>query len=93
MNENKRELTVEDQEKNLITNLLNVIESVDGITDKKQITEWIRAISPRMMDQLAKSIDDSQNWGPQTTKKVVCKDCGEEYTIEIPINPISFFFV
>jgi len=93
MNENKSVLTVEDQEKNLITNLLNVIESVDGYTDKKMITEWIRAINPQMMDQLAKSIDDSQSWGPQTARKVVCKDCGEEYEIEVPINPISFFFV
>lgn len=92
MNENKQVLTVEDQEKNLLTNLLNVIISVDGITDKKQITEWARAISPRMMNHLAEAIDRSQDWGPQTSKKVKCKDCGEELTLEIPINPISFFF-
>ena len=92
MNENKQVLTVEDQEKNLLTNLLNVIISVDGISDKKQIAEWARAISPRMMNQLAEAIDRSQDWGPQTAKKVKCKDCGDELTLEIPINPISFFF-
>ena len=92
MNENKRELSVEDQEKNLITNLLNVIISVDGIEDRKQIAEWARAISPRMMNQLAEAIDDSQSWGVNTVKTLKCKDCGEEYEIEIPINPISFFF-
>ncbi len=92
MNENKRELSVEDQEKNLITNLLNVIISVDGIEDRKQIAEWARAISPRMMNQLAEAIDDSQSWGVNTIKTLKCKDCGEEYEIEIPINPISFFF-
>ncbi len=92
MNENKRELSVEDQEKNLITNLLNVIISVDGVEDRKQIAEWARAISPRMMNQLAESIDDSQSWGVKTIKTLKCKDCGEEYEIEIPINPISFFF-
>ena len=93
MNENKQTLTVEDQEKNLITNLLNVIESVDGYTEKKMITEWIRAINPRMMNQLAEAIDDSQVWGPVTLKTVKCKDCGEDFDLEIPINPISFFFV
>ena len=93
MNENKQVLTVEDQEKNLIVNLLNVIESVDGTTDKKHITEWAKAISPKMMNQLAMAIDDSQSWGTQSLKTVVCKDCAEEYSIEIPINPISFFFV
>lgn len=91
MNENKQVLTVEDQEKNLLTNLLNVIVEVDGISDKKQIAEWARAISPRMMNQLAGAIDHSQNWGPITTKKVKCKDCGEELELEVPINPISFF--
>lgn len=92
MNENKQSLTVEDQEKNLLTNLLNVIVSVDEIEDKKMITEWARAISPRMMSSLAEAIDRSQDWGPQTAKTVKCKDCGEDLLIEIPINPISFFF-
>lgn len=92
MNENKKELSVEDQEKNLITNLLNVIDSVDGFTDKKLIAEWARAISPQMMNTLAEAIDDSQAWGVNTVKTLKCKDCGEEYEIEIPINPISFFF-
>lgn len=93
LNENKKSLTVDDQEKNLITNLLNVIVSVDDIADRKLITEWIKAINPKMMNQLAQAIDDSQSWGPQTTKVVTCKDCGENYEVEVPINPISFFFV
>lgn len=92
MNESKQTLTAEDQEKNLITNLLNVILDVDGISDKKLITEWVKSISPQMMNQLAEAIDHSQEWGPQTTKTVKCKDCGEELLIDIPINPISFFF-
>ena len=92
MNENKKELTIEDQEKNLITNLLHVIRNVDGIEDRKMITEWIKQISPGMMNQLANAIDKSQEWGVTTTKEIKCKDCGETYTIEIPINPISFFF-
>lgn len=91
MNENKKELTAEDQEKNLITNLLNIIESVDGLTDKKLIAEWLRYISPSIMNQLAIAIDESQNWGPNTIATVTCKDCGEKFEIEVPINPISFF--
>ena len=51
--------------------------------DKKQIAEWARAISPRMMNQLAGAIDHSQNWGPITTKKVKCKDCGEELELDV----------
>lgn len=93
MNENKTTLTVEDQEKNLITNLLNFIVSVDDISDKRMITEWAKAISPKMMYQLAEAIDDSQHWGPNVIKTVACKDCNENFEIEVPINPISFFFV
>lgn len=92
MNENKKDLTAEDQEKNLVTNLLNVILNVDGISDRKMISEWLRAISPQLMLELADIIDASQNWGINTIKTVKCKDCGEDYEIDIPINPISFFF-
>jgi hypothetical protein len=93
MNENKQDLTIEDQQKNLITNLLNVIVSVDDIADKNLIAEWLKFISPRMMNHLATTIEESQNWGATTTQEVVCKDCGTPFKIEIPINPISFFFV
>lgn len=92
MNENKTELTLEDQERNVISNLMYVIVQVDEVTDKKMISEWIKAISPQIMSQLAEAIDKSQEWGINTVKEIKCKDCGENFLIDIPINPISFFF-
>jgi hypothetical protein len=93
MNENKKELTVADQEKNLITNLINIIESVDEVTDKKQIAEWLHVVSPQMMNELATAIENSQSWGPDTNVELICKDCSQPFKVDVPINPISFFSV
>jgi len=76
---------------NLILNLLNIIKDVDGITDKKLIEEWLRAIPTTTVGRISDAIEKSNDWGPIFETKVVCRDCGEPYTIELPINPVSFF--
>lgn len=91
-NQHKKELTADDMKNNLVTNLLNLIVSIDGITDKKLIEEWIRAAQTAYIGKLATKIEQSSDaWGCDMVKELVCKDCGEKMYFEVPINPISFF--
>jgi hypothetical protein len=36
-------------------------------------------------------VDQLNNWGPQISVPVGCRDCGEQMEVEIPLNPINFF--
>jgi hypothetical protein len=91
MNLGKTELSPDDQKANLIFNLVNLIDSVDGITDKGMIEEWVRATSTPYHNRISEAIEKTNEWGPEQTTTLKCKDCGEEMLIELPLNPISFF--
>ncbi len=91
MNASKREFTAEDQKRNVMFNLVNAIESVDGITDQAKIEEWVRAVSSPFHNRITEAIERTNAWGIKTTTQVKCRDCGTEMTVELPLNPISFF--
>ena len=90
-NEKKKELSVEDLQNNLRKSMLNIIKSVDGIEDRKMINEWITQLPAKSVNRIANQIDKTNDWGPKLDHTVICKDCGKEMEIDIPINPISFF--
>ena len=90
-NEKKDKLTVEDMQKNLMMSLMNIVKSVDGIEDRKMIAEWLQALPAAHVTKIANNIDITNKWGPDLETKVVCKDCGKEIEIDVPINPISLF--
>lgn len=81
-----------------LEDMCNVIESVqndnDGpaITDKQQITEWLKAISKKIMTELLEGVARTDNWGFNYVLKLKCKDCGEVYDHQLDLNPISFFY-
>lgn len=85
-------------EKIALDDLVNVIESVqndaDGpkIADKAQITEWLRAVSKKLLTELMMGINRTDEWGFDYTLKLKCRDCGEEYNHALDLNPISFFY-
>lgn len=91
MNASKEEMTVEIMRKNIVFNLSNVIESVDGITDKAMIEEWVKKITTPQQSRITEVIEKMNDWGPAQTTKLVCKDCNQEIEVELPLNPISFF--
>lgn len=91
MNAGKKELTPEDVKANIIFNLVSLVESVDGITDRKLIEEWARGLTSPMQNKITDVIEKLNEWGPANTTKLKCKDCGEEMDVELPLNPISFF--
>lgn len=83
--------TIEDVQKNLIDNLTTMINNVDGITDKKMIEQWARSIPSPYVSRIADAMETSNDWGPSFVRKVACKDCGEVFELELPVNPINFF--
>jgi hypothetical protein len=90
-NTNKTAITPKDQQTNLIMMLLGVIESVDGVTDRAHIEEWARHISSPLVARIAEKVEKINSWGPDLKWKCTCKDCGKDFEVEIPINPVSFF--
>lgn len=91
MNAGKDEFSAEDQKKNLVFNLVNVIDSVDGVTDKGQIEEWVKAVSTPYHNRITEAIERTNEWGPASSVPLKCKDCGSVMDVELPLNPISFF--
>lgn len=72
--------------------LLDWLDSVDGITDKAMIKEWLNTIPAGYARLIESSIDNSQNkWGMDITVKIKCKDCKELTDVSAPINPLTFF--
>lgn len=91
MNAGKKELTPDDVKKNIIFNLVSLVESVDGITDRGLIEEWAKGLTTPMQNRITDVIETMNDWGPATTTKLTCKDCGAVMDVELPLNPISFF--
>lgn len=91
MNANKQELSAEDVKANIVFNLMNLIESVDGITDRAMIEEWVRTLTTPMQNRITEVIEKMNDWGPASTSNLKCRDCGEQMEVELPLNPISFF--
>jgi len=91
MNTGKKEFTADDIKKNVVFNLTSLIESVDGITDKKQIEEWVSGITTPYQNRITDTIEKTNEWGPNQNVDLKCKDCGNTFNVELPLNPISFF--
>lgn len=90
-NQGKKEITVEDAKANLMMMLTSVVVAVDDISDAQMIDEWLRQIPTTYVSQIATQIESINNWGPSMRWKGPCRDCGKEFEVELPINPVSFF--
>jgi hypothetical protein len=90
-NENKKEISADDQKKNLKMMLAGVITSVDGVTDPEKILEWIQRVPSPLVNRIGEKIEKVNEWGPDLKWTCKCRDCGEDFEVEIPINPVSFF--
>lgn len=91
MNSGKETFTDDDMKENIAFNLTNLISDVDGLTDKVQIGEWVRAITTPYQNRIAEAIENTMKWGPKNTVTCKCRDCGTDFEVELPLNPISFF--
>lgn len=88
---NKDSFTTEDVKESMISNLVMVVDNVDGVSDKAQIEEWARVLTTRQTKAIAAAVENTSDWGPESTTTCVCRDCGKPFVAELPLNPISFF--
>ena len=102
MNTGKKEFTNEDIKRNVIFNLVELIESVSvpteigeeeiaPITDKKMIEEWASSITTPYQNRITDAIEKTNEWGPDQNVTLICKDCAKNIPVDLPLNPISFF--
>lgn len=90
--------TDDELEQIAIDDIMNVIESVqnelDGpvISDRKQIIEWLKAVSKKILNELMLGINRTDDWGFDYNIKVKCRDCDATYDHPLDLNPISFFY-
>ena len=88
----------DDLERVALDDLLNVIESVQNdaasvaITDRAQLTEWLRFVSKKLLTELMEGINRTDDWGYDYNVKLTCKDCGQPFVHALDLNPISFFY-
>jgi hypothetical protein len=82
---------VKEIEQQSLRSIASIITSVDGITDKVDIMEWLRILNISDAKKISNAIDSTGDWGTDLSKRVKCKDCGKMTTIVAPMNPISFF--
>lgn len=75
----------------LIENLVDMIEDVDGVNDRTQILEWLTQLRAGWVNDISDRVQENSNWGVESVATIKCKDCEQEYEIEVPTNPITFF--
>jgi|688.fasta_scaffold00062_90 hypothetical protein len=75
----------------ILESTLNIIHSVDGITDKNKILEWTKLIPVTWYEKIANALSASGEWGVVTSCEVTCLDCKEKILLELPLNPMTFF--
>lgn len=69
----------------------SIIRSVDNINDKALIQEWVSKLPPILLKQLTENVEKTTEWGSDFKTKVKCTDCGQEVTVQAPLNPLAFF--
>lgn len=90
-NMNKKNLTAAEIRKNATHMLLSSIMSVDGVDNKVFIEEWLDKLPAPLTNKIVQKIESINVWGAKMTVTSKCKDCGTDFNVEIPLNPISFF--
>jgi hypothetical protein len=85
------ESEIEVYKKQRIQSISNLIVAVDEIDDKTMIYEWLENIAVGWFNDISAHIEQLTDWGTSTEYTVVCKDCGEEFKLDVPLNPMAFF--
>lgn len=67
------------------------IQSVDGVTDQEQITEWVKSIPISLKDEINKKMEAMKTWGTDFNYQIKCSTCGHERNASALLNPITFF--
>jgi hypothetical protein len=89
---NAENVTASDIQEMFLKHMVEIIDDVDGISDKDMIREWVTAISPDLSEQIKNGYEIANAaWGMNVNAEVKCPDCGKTHIIEVPVDPVSFF--
>lgn len=91
VNGQQAEETNEETLERLMNSISILIGSVDGITDRKQIIEWMRTLPVLWLRDISDAAKATTSWGITFELKLTCKDCAAALVVPTPLNPISFF--
>jgi hypothetical protein len=75
----------------LLVSTVKLIKSVDEITDSAKIEEWCRVIHKDWFQKISGTFSSEEEWGFDNHYITKCQDCDGEISIEIPLNPMTFF--
>lgn len=71
--------------------LLAVIRSVDKITDRDQILQWLEELPPNIKLEIQDHIEILNKWGLEFSYEIVCEGCKKTEDIKTSLNPVGFF--
>lgn len=75
----------------MIDGIVSGIVSVDEITNKQHIKEWLGTLPADWMSGIIRAFGETGYWGVDLQVETECPHCGEVYTTEVHTNPASFF--
>jgi hypothetical protein len=88
----KEGITSAEVDEFFVFNKVCLIDSMDGVVDKKLISEWVRFAPAPYIDQIQITMNNAmEQWGTKFVAPIKCLDCGEELQVELDLNQTSFF--
>lgn len=88
---NTDNITAEDAEKLIVDGLASVIGTVDGISDRAMIRQWVTALPIGIKREIERVAQKVSPWGVKFKVPHKCKDCKDKIEIGVSANPIDFF--
>lgn len=85
--------TPEEMNDLLHKSLASVIRSVDGVSEKEFVEEWLKTLPTRVVTEFSTDVERLNRWGPKFDYTIQCKDCGKDQKISTVINPLYFFML
>jgi hypothetical protein len=78
-------------ENTMVSDLLTIIDAVDGVVDRAMIEEWVRSLPRKMFVEIINKSRLASDWGFDLKVEVTCADCGTAYLHDLELDPINFF--
>jgi len=67
-----------------------VLADGETVNNREHIDEWLQSLPVMWIKEISTIVEKSNKLGVDPTMTVVCKDCGEQIDIQVPMNPQSF---
>lgn len=85
------DMSDQDAERMVINTMVSMVQSVDDVTNKEFIAEWLSQLKLGWKKELQQAIQAVSDWGIDMKSPQICKDCGDALNLQVSANPINFF--